>query len=304
MATQAQATTQAQEAKTGGAGSIYAKLVMVQESLKAPKDSFNGFGGYAYRSAESILSKVKPLLAQYGLVIIMTDDIIQVSDRFYVKATATLIDAETGETVSAHAFARESLDRKGVSDSAMLTGASSSYSRKYALSGLLGISDSTDDPDSRAAQGPQNGGQRPQQQGPQQQRQGQQQRPPQRQQGQRQMQQQRPMQQQMQPQPVQPQRPMQGPQPVQQQRPQPVQQQLPDPAEDLKSGVRTQVITEKIRSIVDRYPERKLMDQIKTLYKVNDLKEMNETMARKCLVTLERCEKAWTQAQAKEGGAA
>ena len=111
------------------------------------------------------------------------------------------------------------------------------------------------------------------------------------------MQQQPRQQMQQQPLPVQQQRPMQ-------QQPQPVQQrpQLPDPAEDLKAGVRTKATIEKIQAIVDRYPERKLMDQIKTLYKVGGLSEMNEQLAKKCLGTLEKCEAAWRQMQ--EGGAA
>lgn len=118
---------------------IKEKLNKIQQEIKAPKNQFNSFGGYNYRSCEDILEAVKPLLDDCILTI--SDDIIFVGDRVYVKATATLSD-EDGQ-ISTTAFAREAESRKG-SDCSQLTGASSSYARKYALAGLLLLDDQRD----------------------------------------------------------------------------------------------------------------------------------------------------------------
>ena len=123
---------------------IYKRLRKVQNELKAPKERLNKFGGYAYRSCEDILNAVKPLLEKNGLALILTDDVVQIGDRFYVKSTATLY-SEDGEGVHNSAYAREPLQKKGA-DESQITGASSSYARKYALAGLLAI-DSTEDAD-------------------------------------------------------------------------------------------------------------------------------------------------------------
>lgn len=117
------------------------KLEKIQSELNAPKDAFNAFGKYYYRSAESILKAIKPLLAETGLVLTVSDDIIAVSDRIYVKATAKITDGEY--TVETSALAREPLIKKGMDDS-QITGAASSYARKYALCGLLAIDDNKD----------------------------------------------------------------------------------------------------------------------------------------------------------------
>ena len=122
---------------------IYKKLMGLQTELKAPKNQRNNFGNYNYRSCEDILEAVKPLLDKYKVAIVIKDDIVLVGDRFYVKATATLIDSETGETVEASAFARESAEKRGM-DSSQVTGATSSYARKYALNGLFAIDDNKD----------------------------------------------------------------------------------------------------------------------------------------------------------------
>jgi hypothetical protein len=111
----------------------------IQQKLKAPKGQFNAFGKYKYRNAEDILEAVKPLLGNGTLII--SDEIVQIGDRYYVRATATL--ATFGNTWSASAFARESLDKKGM-DEAQITGAASSYARKYALNGLFCIDDTKD----------------------------------------------------------------------------------------------------------------------------------------------------------------
>ena len=118
------------------------KVAEVQQKLKAPKNQFNKFGKYKYRSCEDILEGVKPLLGR--LVLTVNDDIQMVGDRIYVKSTATITDGEN--SISNQAFARESLIKKGMDDS-QITGTASSYARKYALNGLLLIDDTTD-PDS------------------------------------------------------------------------------------------------------------------------------------------------------------
>ena len=122
---------------------IYKKLSRIQCELVATKGQYNNFGKYSYRSCEDILEAVKPLLDKYKVAIVIKDDIVLVGDRFYVKATATLIDSETGESVETSAFARESADKKGM-DSSQVTGATSSYARKYALNGLFAIDDNKD----------------------------------------------------------------------------------------------------------------------------------------------------------------
>ena len=122
---------------------IYKKLSGIQCELVATKGQYNNFGKYSYRSCEDILEAVKPLLDKYKVAIVIKDDIVLVGDRFYVKATATLIDSETGESVEASAFARESEDKRGM-DASQLTGATSSYARKYSLNGLLCIDDNKD----------------------------------------------------------------------------------------------------------------------------------------------------------------
>jgi len=114
-------------------------LNRIQKELKAPKGQKNTFGNYNYRSCEDILEAVKPLLGAATLV--LTDEIVLIGDRYYVKATATINDGKI--IVSSAAFARESLDKKGM-DSAQITGAASSYARKYALNGLFCIDDTKD----------------------------------------------------------------------------------------------------------------------------------------------------------------
>lgn len=122
---------------------VYEKLIKVQAELKAPKSKFNSFGKYKYRSLEDILEGVKPLLEKNKASLVITDSIEQVGDRYYLKATATFIDTENGESVSNSALARESADKKGQDDS-QITGTASSYARKYALNGLFLIDDTKD----------------------------------------------------------------------------------------------------------------------------------------------------------------
>lgn len=115
------------------------KLNEIQQKLKAPKNQYNAFGKYKYRNQEDILEAVKPLLGDATMII--TDEIVNIGDRYYVKATATLKDGD--ETVFSTAYAREPEIKKG-SDESQITGATSSYARKYALNGLFLIDDTKD----------------------------------------------------------------------------------------------------------------------------------------------------------------
>lgn len=118
------------------------ELISIQSELKAPKTQVNRFGGYKYRKAEDILEAVKPLLAKQKCTLIITDDVVMVGNRIYVKATAT-IKNEKGESETTTGWAREEETKKGM-DGSQITGASSSYARKYALNGLFAIDDNAD----------------------------------------------------------------------------------------------------------------------------------------------------------------
>ena len=123
---------------------VYEKLAIVQKHLKAPKGQFNSFGKYNYRSCEDILEAAKPLCIEHGLVLTVSDDIIEVGGRIYVRALATVHNIEDPkELVQSQAMAREAEDKKGM-DPAQLTGATSSYARKYALGGLFALDDVKD----------------------------------------------------------------------------------------------------------------------------------------------------------------
>lgn len=122
---------------------ILKKLNKVQTELKAPKSQYNKFGGYNYRNCEDILEAVKPILKEVGAIIVLSDDIVPVGDRYYIKATAKFIDIDNAETVENQALAREEEIKKGM-DGSQITGAASSYARKYALNGLLAIDDTKD----------------------------------------------------------------------------------------------------------------------------------------------------------------
>lgn len=127
--------------------SLSEKLNRIQVELKAPKDKLNKFGGYNYRSAEGILEALKPLLKTYGVYVTLSDEIVEVGGRVYVKATACLSDAQKeaafNEVKVATAYAREAETKKGM-DEAQVTGATSSYARKYALNGLFLLDDTKD----------------------------------------------------------------------------------------------------------------------------------------------------------------
>ena len=126
------------------------KLAKIQATLKAPKGQTNSFGNYKYRSCEDILTAIKPLLN--GCILTISDEIVAIADRVYVKATATISDGEQYRETTA--FAREASDKKGM-DAAQITGSASSYARKYALNGLFCIDDTKDadaiEPESKSA---------------------------------------------------------------------------------------------------------------------------------------------------------
>jgi hypothetical protein len=125
------------------------KLLKLQLELNAPKSRFNSFGNYNYRSLEDILEAVKPLLDKYGLYLKITDELVQVGDRYYVKSTSAIYDTSEGDFLKpiteSTAYAREPEEKKGM-DSAQVSGSTSSYSRKYSLNSLL-LLDDVKDPD-------------------------------------------------------------------------------------------------------------------------------------------------------------
>ena len=126
---------------------IQEKLLKVQSELKAPKSQYNSFGKYKYRNAEDVLEAVKPLCSSVGAFIVISDELVQVGERYYVKATVKFCDTQINNGQMQHvdvtAYAREEEDKKGM-DGSQITGASSSYARKYALNGLFAIDDTKD----------------------------------------------------------------------------------------------------------------------------------------------------------------
>lgn len=122
---------------------VYEKLMSIQQELKAPKGQYNAFGKYSYRSCEDIVEAVKPLAGKVKAVLTITDRVELVGERYYIIATATLMDAENGEKISVTSQAREEDSKKGM-DAAQVSGAASSYARKYALNGLFAIDDTKD----------------------------------------------------------------------------------------------------------------------------------------------------------------
>ena len=126
---------------------IREKLAKIQQELIAPKNQYNSFGKYNYRSCEDILEGLKPCLARVGAAVTVSDEVVMVGDRYYIKATATLHDTESTAIIQNTAYAREEDSKKGM-DASQVTGSTSSYARKYALNGLFCIDD-VKDADSR-----------------------------------------------------------------------------------------------------------------------------------------------------------
>ena len=122
---------------------VYSVLTEIQNELKAPKNQYNAFGKYKYRSCEDIQEALKPLLRKFNCTLFLTDTIVNIESRFYVGAKAVLVYNPTGEKIEVLSYAREEENKKGM-DGSQVTGASSSYSRKYALNGLFLIDDNKD----------------------------------------------------------------------------------------------------------------------------------------------------------------
>ena len=133
--------------------SLYQKLSRIQAELKAPKNLFNKFGNYSYRNAEGIQEALKPYETKFGVMVTLSDSIEEINGRVYVKATATIYDTDSAESIAVTAYAREAETKKGMDD-AQVTGATSSYARKYALNGLFLLDDTKDvDSEEYQAQG-------------------------------------------------------------------------------------------------------------------------------------------------------
>ena len=130
---------------------IYEKLLQIQTKLKAPKSSYNTFGSFHYRTCEDILEALKPLLKETKPVVLIWDEVVRMDERYYIKAVVRFIDCETGEAIEGYAYAREEREKKGA-DSSQITGAASSYARKYALNGLFCIDDTKDADSSHTTQ--------------------------------------------------------------------------------------------------------------------------------------------------------
>ena len=123
--------------------SVYEKLLDIQNELKAPKSQYNNYGKYNYRNCEDILEAVKPICKKYKAVVFLSEKLVINGERHYIEATATFVDVETNESIEVTAYAREEESKKGM-DGSQVTGASSSYARKYALNGLFDVDDTKD----------------------------------------------------------------------------------------------------------------------------------------------------------------
>lgn len=203
---------------------IYEKLGIIQSKLKAPKGQYNSFGKYKYRSCEDILEAVKPLLAETKTVLSVTDRMEVVGDRIYVRAEAHLNDCEDSGEIITVAYAREEESKKGM-DSSQVTGAASSYARKYALNGLFCIDDNKDSDSTNIGNK--------------------------------------------------------------------TTDKKAETAE--KIGMISSENVMSIKNIIDKYPESKLMEQIKTRFKVDDIKSLTKEKGHKCLKMLIDYDKQHTE---------
>lgn len=205
---------------------IYEKLGIIQSKLKAPKGQYNSFGKYKYRSCEDILEAVKPLLSETKTVLSVTDRMEVVGDRIYVRSEAHLNDCEDSGEIITVAYAREEESKKGM-DSSQVTGAASSYARKYALNGLFCIDDNKDSDSTNTGDKEKVSGKKA------------------------------------------------------------------EPAKE------TDVISSEtimsIKNIIDKYPGTNLADQIKTRFKVNDIKSLTKEKGQKCLKMLIDYDKQHTE---------
>ena len=205
---------------------IYEKLGIIQSKLKAPKGQYNSFGKYKYRSCEDILEAVKPLLVETKTVLSVTDQMEVVGDRIYVRTEAHLNDCEDSGEITTVAYAREEESKKGM-DSSQVTGAASSYARKYALNGLFCIDDNKDSDSTNTGDKERTSSKKA------------------------------------------------------------------EPAKETEMISSESVMS--IKNIIDKYPEAKLADQIKTRFKVNDIKSLNKEKGQKCLKMLIDYDKQYTE---------
>jgi hypothetical protein len=205
---------------------IYEKLGVIQSKLKAPKGQYNSFGKYKYRSCEDILEAVKPLLAETKTVLSVTDRMEVVGGRIYVRAEARLNDCEDTGEITTVAYAREEESKKGM-DSSQVTGAASSYARKYALNGLFCIDDNKDSDSTNTGEKEKTSGRKT---------------------------------------------------------------ESAKEAEMISSET-----TMSIKNIIDKYPEAKLLEQIKTRFKVSDIKSLTKEKGQKCLKMLIDYDKQHTE---------
>lgn len=206
---------------------IYEKLGVIQSKLKAPKGQYNSFGKYKYRSCEDILEAVKPLLTETKTVLCITDQMEVVGDRVYVRAETHLKDAEDSSSeIVTVAYAREEESKKGM-DSSQVTGAASSYARKYALNGLFCIDDNKDSDSTNTGEKEKTSGRKA------------------------------------------------------------------EPAKETE--MISSEATMSIKNIIDKYPETKLLDQIKNRFKVNDIKSLTKEKGHKCLKMLIDYDKQHTE---------
>lgn len=205
---------------------IYEKLGIIQSKLKAPKGQYNSFGKYKYRSCEDILEAVKPLLTETRTVLSITDQMEVVGDRIYVRSEAHLKDCDdTGEIVTV-AYAREEESKKGM-DSSQVTGAASSYARKYALNGLFCIDDNKDSDSTNTGEKEKTSGRKA------------------------------------------------------------------EPAKETEMISSETIMS--IKNIIDKYPETNLFEQLKTRFKVNDIKFLTREKGQKCLEMLISYDKQHTE---------
>ena len=206
---------------------IYEKLGIIQSKLKAPKGQYNSFGKYKYRSCEDILEAVKPLLVETKTVLCITDQMEVVGDRIYVRAETHLKDAEDSSSeIVTIAYAREEESKKGM-DSSQVTGAASSYARKYALNGLFCIDDNKDSDSTNTGEKEKTPGRKA------------------------------------------------------------------EPAKETE--MISSETTMSIKNIIDKYPEAKLLEQIKARFKVNDIKSLTKEKGQKCLKMLIDYDKQHTE---------
>nr|DAG11344.1 MAG TPA: ERF superfamily protein [Caudoviricetes sp.] len=205
---------------------IYEKLGIIQSKLKAPKGQYNSFGKYKYRSCEDILEAVKPLLAETKTVLSVTDRMEVVGGRIYVRAEAHLSDCEDADEITTVAYAREEESKKGM-DSSQVTGAASSYARKYALNGLFCIDDNKDSDSTNTGEKEKVSGRKA------------------------------------------------------------------EPAKETE--MISSEATMSIKNIIDKYPEAKLLEQIKARFKVNDIKSLTKEKGQKCLKMLIDYDKQHTE---------